>query len=293
MTEVLVLGGTGKTGRRVAAQLAAAGHTARAAARTPGPAAPGVVPVRFAWDEPETYDPALAGVDAVYLVPPARRLDHPPLVRAFLERVRAAGGARVVLLSARGVEHAPPEAPLRAIELALEASGLPWTVLRPSWFMQNLSEDWLREGVVRDGVVPVPTGEGRTAFIDCEDIAEVAVAALTQDGHAGRAYELTGPAALTWAQAAAIVGAQAGREVRHVDVDPAAWEAGAVEAGFDPAYAAVLGMLFAGVRAGAEDGTADGVRAATGREPTSLEAFAAREAAAWRPQPVAAGDAAR
>ncbi len=289
MTEVLVLGGTGKTGRRVAAQLAAAGHTARAAARTPGPAAPGVVPVRFAWDERETYDAALDGVDAVYLVPPARRLDHAPLGRAFLERVRAAGAQRVVVLSARGVDHAPPEAPLRAMELAVEASGLPGTVLRPSWFMQNLSEDWLRDGVVHDGVVPVPTGDGRTAFVDCEDIAAVAVAALTQDGHAGRAYELTGPAALTWARAAEVVGAAAGREVRHVDVDPAAWEADAVQAGFDPAYAALLGMLFAGVRAGAEDGTTDGVRAATGRAPTSLEAFAAREAAAWRGEAVAAG----
>ncbi len=293
MSEVLVLAGTGKTGRRVAARLAAAGHVARAAARTPGEAAPGVVPVRLAWDEPDTHGPALAGADAVYLVPPARRLDHPPLVRAFLERARAAGVGRVVLLSARGADAAGPENPLRAAELAVMGSGLAWTVLRPSWFAQNFSEDWLRDPIARDGVLPAPTGDGRTAFVDAEDIAAAAVAALTEDGHDGRGYVLTGPEALTWAEAAAVVGAAAGREVRHVDVDPAAWEAGAVAAGFSPAYAAVLGALFAGVRAGAEDGTAAGVREATGREPTPLAVVAAREAAAWRPQAVAGGAPAR
>jgi len=288
MSDVLVLAGTGKTGRRVAAGLAAAGHVARAAARRP-PAAPpaGVIPVRFAWDEPATHDAALEGADAVYLVPPALRVDHPPLVRAFLERARAAGVGRVVLLSARGVDQAPAESPLRAVELAVLGSGLPWTVLRPSWFAQNFTEDWLREGIVRAGVIAAPAGEGRTPFVDCEDIAAAAVAALTGDGHAGRAYELTGPQALTWGEAAAVIGAAAGREVRHVDVDPRAWEADVIAAGFDADYAAVLGALFAGIRAGAEDGTADGVREATGREPTPLAAVARREAAAWRAADVA------
>jgi uncharacterized protein YbjT (DUF2867 family) len=278
MTEVLVLAGTGKTGRRVAAQLAAAGHGARAAARRPARDAPeGVTPMRFDWDDPATHDAALRGAEALYLVPPALRLDHPPLVRALLGRARAAGVRRVVLLSARGVERAPEEAALRAAELAVAASGLDWTVLRPTWFAQNFTEDFLRPG--EDGVVAVPAGEGATPFVDCEDVAAVAVAALTEDGHAGEAYELTGPEALTWRRAVELLGAALGRELRYVDADPAEWERGVVAAGLPAAYAAGLGALFAAIRAGAEAGTGDGVPRALGREATALEAVLAREAA--------------
>jgi len=276
MGEYLVLAGTGKTGRRVAARLAAAGHGARAAARHPAAPGEGVRPVRFDWDDPATYDPALAGADGLYLVPPALRMDFAPLVGPLLERAVAAGIGRVVLLSARRVDQAPPENPLRAAELAVAASGLPWTVLRPTWFMQNLSEGTFADGVLR-GRLAVPAGEGRTPFIDAEDIAACAVVALTRDGHAGRAYDLSGPDALTWGEAAAVLGGALGRRIAYEDADPARWEAAL--RGVLGDYAAVLGFLFAGVRAGWEAHLSDGVQALTGREPGSLHAFAAREIA--------------
>jgi uncharacterized protein YbjT (DUF2867 family) len=203
MGEYLVMAGTGKTGRRLAARLAAEGHVARAAARHPSGRGDveGVRPVRFDWDDPATHGPALAGVDGIYLVPPALRVDHAPLVDAFLARTRAAAIPRVVLLTARGVDQAPPESPLRAAELALEATGIASTVLRPSWFMQNFSEGVFAEGV-HAGELAVPAGDGLTPFIDAEDIAAVAAVALTRDGHAGRAYDLSGPEALSWGRAA-------------------------------------------------------------------------------------------
>ena len=114
MSNYLVLGGTGKTGRRVLSHLTAAGHSARAGARTPGPAAPGVEPVRFDWDDDSTWAAALDGVAGVYLVPPALRMDHPPLLAALAERALAAGAYSLVLLSARGVDAGPCSPRLRS-----------------------------------------------------------------------------------------------------------------------------------------------------------------------------------
>jgi len=269
MSEFLVLAGTGKTGRRVAAHLEAEGHAARAAARHPGPGG-----IRFDWDDPATHGPALAGVDAVYVVPPALRLDFVPLVEAFLDQVREAGVRRVVLLTARGVDQAPPN-PLRASELVLEASHLEWTFVRPAWFMQNFSEGVWTEGILREGVLAAPAGDGRSAFVDAQDIAAVVVAALTGEGHGGRAYDLTGPEALTWGEAAQAIAAALGRDIRYEDADPEEWERGIRAAIGD--YGASLAGLFAGVRAGYDAHLADGVRQATGREPTSFATWAERE----------------
>jgi len=271
MSNYLVMAGTGKTGRRVAAQLAAGGHGVRVAARHPGPGG-----VHFDWDDPATHGPALAGVDGVYLVPPPLRLDFVPLVEAFLDRVREAGVPRVVLLTVRGIDQGPPS-PLRTVELMLEGTDLEWSIVRPPWFMQNFTEGVWADPILADGVLAVPAGEGRSPFIDAEDIAAVAVAALTQEGHAGRAYDLSGPEALSWGDAARIMGAALGREVAYVDADPAEWEAGIRSVLGD--YGAILAGLFVGVRAGADAYLSEGVVQATGREPGSFEAWAAREVA--------------
>jgi len=278
MPEHLVLGATGKTGRRLVAALTAAGHTVRAAARTPGPAAPGVTPVAFDWDDPSTHDAALTGVDGVYVIPPAFRLDHPPLVAALLERAAGAGVRRAVLLSARGAD-ADPDGPLARAEAALRDSGLAWTVLRPSWFAQNFTEGAFRPA---GGAVVAPAGEGRVPFIDAQDIADVAAAALAGDGHAGEVYELSGPRALTWAGAAAVLGEHAGRPIAYVDADPAEWQRGAEAAGVPADYAALFGTLFGAIRAGHEAPLSDGVERALGRPATAFEAWAAREATALR-----------
>jgi uncharacterized protein YbjT (DUF2867 family) len=277
MTELLVLGATGKTGRRVVTALTAAGHTVRAAARTPGPAAPGVTPVVFDWDDRSTHDAALAGAGGVYVIPPALRLDHPPLIAAFLDRAKAAGVERAVLLSARGAD-ADPSAPLALAEAAVRDSGLAWTVLRPTWFAQNFTEGAFRP----DGALVAPAAGGAVPFIDAQDIAAVAAAALTGDGHAGQTYELSSDRALTWAQAAAVLAEHAGRPIGYVDADPAEWQRGAEAAGIPADYAALFGILFGVIRAGHEAPVSDGVERALGRPPTSFEAWAAREAGALR-----------
>ena len=277
MSEHLILGATGKTGRRLVTALVDAGHTVRAAARTPGPAAPGVTPVVFDWDDATTHDDALAGVDGVYLIPPAFRLDHPPLIAALLERAAAAGVGRAVLLSARGAD-ADPSGPLARAEAALRDSGLAWSVLRPSWFDQNFTE-----GVFRpDDALVQPAGDGAVPFVDTQDIAEVAAAALTGDGHAGQVYELSGPRALTWAEAAEVLAGHAGRPIGYVDADPEEWQRGVEAAGVPADYAALFGILFGVIRAGHEAPVSDGVERALGRPATSFEDWAAREAGALR-----------
>ncbi len=265
MAQILVLGGTGKTGRRLVQQLTAAGHAPRAAARQAA--------VRFDWDDRTTWAGALAGAEALYLVPPALRMDYVDDAGALLAAARDAGVRRVVHLSARGADAgpAPEQNPLFATERLAEASGLEWTVLRPSWFMQNFTEGFMAP---RGGVIAVPAGDGQVPFVDAEDIAAVAAAALgaADDRHHGQTYELAGPELLDHHEAARLLGA------RYEDADPDEWQRGIVAAGVPEPYAGVLALLLSFVRAGAEARLSDGVQRALGRAPGSFAAFAAREA---------------
>ena len=275
----LVLGGTGKTGRRLTRRLVEAGLTARPAARTPGDPAPGVTPVRFDWDDRSTWGPALDGVDGAYLVPPAMRLDHAPLLRALAERAVEGGTSRLVLLSARGVDQGPDN-PLQAAERAVregagDRAGV--TVVRPTWFMQNFTEAFFAPGLA-GGALVAPTGDGAEPFIDAEDIAAVAAAALTEDGHSGRDYDLSGPAALTFAEVAGVLSTHLGRPVQHVDPPLEQWQAGAVEQGLPAEYAGLLGSLFARIASGDDAHLSTGVQDALGRPPASFAQWTAREA---------------
>ena len=274
MSTYLILGGTGKTGRRISQLLADAGHEVRAASRHPEPGG-----VHFDWDDAATYDPALSGADGAYVVPPAMRLDHAPLIGAFAERAVALGVGRIVALSARG-GNLDPASPLAQMEAAIAASGIDHTAIRPTWFMQNFTESFFVDGIRGEGALVAPTGDGAEPFIDVADIAAVAAEALTGDGHAGEAYDLSGPEAITFARAAELLAPHVGREVRHVDPGADAWKAGAVQNGVPAEYAELLGTLFGYIRTGDDAALSDGVQRALGREPASFEAWAAREAGA-------------
>jgi uncharacterized protein YbjT (DUF2867 family) len=274
----LVLGGTGKTGRRLTRQLVASGLTARTGARMPAEPSPGTEPVRFDWDDRSTWGPALDGVSGAYLVPPAFRMDHAPLLGELAGQAVDLGVARLVLLSARGVDQGPPN-PLSAAELAVrQAAGdrAAVTVVRPSWFMQNFTEAFLAPDPA-DGALVAPTGQGAAPFIDAEDIAAVAAAALTQDGHGGRDYDLSGPAALTFTEVADVLSRHLGRPVRHVDLPLDQWQAGAAESGLPQDYVGMLGGLFSLIASGGDAHLSTGVQDALGRPATSFEQWADRE----------------
>lgn len=274
----LVIGGTGKTGRRVVNLLRERGVPTRVASRSADP--------RFDWDEPDTWDAVLDGMRAVYIVP----LDATPSrTPALVERAVASGARRLVLLSARGTDvpgyfgETFLGAEIKEIhgqgENAVRASGAAWTILRPGWFAQNFSEGVFRDGVLA-GELALPTGDGAGAFVDAEDIAAVAVAALTEPGHGGRVYELSGPRALTIDEALAEIAAATGHRARYVPVEEAEFRAQLVAQGLAEAEAALWTDALTPIRTSREAPVLDGVRRALGRAPRDFTEFARTEAAA-------------
>jgi uncharacterized protein YbjT (DUF2867 family) len=186
------------------------------------------------------------------------------------------GVRRLVLLSGRGEPEA--ERAELAVQEVSDEAGAEWTILRSTWFMQNFSEDYMLEHVL-SGEIRLPAGDVPTPFLDAEDIADVAVAALTDEGHVGQLYELTGPRSLTFAEAAAEIAEATGREVRYVPVSLEEHAAEAAEHGVPGEVIELLTYLFSEVVDGRNAHTTDGVRRALGREPKDFRDYA-RDAAA-------------
>jgi uncharacterized protein YbjT (DUF2867 family) len=267
----LVVGGTGTTGRRVAARLTALGRPVRIGTRSSSP--------RFDWDDADTWAPALDGVGAAYLTyaPDLGMPEAAERIRRFAEVARSAGVRRLVLLAGRGQHgHAPAER-------AVQESGLEWTVVRSAWFAQNFSEGFLAH-LVADGTVPVPAGDALEPFLDAEDLADVVVTALTEDGHDGEFYELTGPRLLGFADAAAEISRARDAHVAYLPIAEADFAAALAAEGTPAPLTDVLCEVFAELREGDNASTTDDVERVLGRPPRDFAAFAAAAAngGAWR-----------
>ncbi len=258
---ILVLGATGSTGRRVASRLSGAGHAVRRASRRGE--------VRFDWTDRDTWAGALDGVERVYLMAPHEL----PIDPEFVHEAVARGVRRLVLLSTRGVVEMRDERLLAAERLVRE-SGVGWTVLRPDWFNQNFDEGFFRSAVSA-GELVLPLGDRKQAFVDADDIAAVAVAALTEDGHEGEVHEVTGPEALSFPQALDVLAGVTGRKVEF--------------RGTPEDYRAVMPADLADEQIRAWDALPDGeptdtVARVTGRAPKSFQDYATQawEGGAWR-----------
>jgi uncharacterized protein YbjT (DUF2867 family) len=268
----VVIGGTGKTGRRVAERLAATGRPVRIGSRGGAPA--------FDWADPNGWAPVLEGAHAVYVA------YHPDLafpgaaqaVAALAAVAARCGVRRVVLLSGRG------EPGAQAAEREVAAAGPEWAVVRASFFAQNFSEGFLVDAV-RAGVLALPAGEVGEPFVDADDLAEVAVAALTAPVAPNRVHEVTGPRLLTFAEVAAELSAAAGHEVVYRPVSGEEFVAGMVAEGVPADLAGAYGELFGEVLDGRNASVTDGVRVALGRPPRDFATYAAAAAATgvWSP----------
>ena len=268
----LVLGGTGKTGRRVAERLQARGIPVRIGSRSGEPP--------FDWDKPETWAPALQGMSSAYIsyYPDIAVPGAADLVGSFANVAGKNGVPRLVLLTGRGEEEA------EHAEQAVRDSGADLTIVRSTWFMQNFSEDYMVDYVLA-GEIPLPAGDTPEPFVDADDIADVAVAALTDDKHIGELYELTGPRLLTFADTADEIGKATGRDIRYVPVSIEEFAAAAYEQHVPTEVVELLSYLFAEVLDGRNAHLTDGVQRALGREPRDFSGYA-REAAAsgvWTP----------
>ncbi len=262
---VLVTGGTGKTGRRVAARLAARGVQTRISSRS--------ADVALDWNDSSTWSPALDGVTSVYLAysPDLAIPGATDTIRAFVDTAKAHGVEHIVLLSGRGEEEA------QACEQIVAASGLRWTVVRASWFAQNFSEGEFVHMVMNDAIT-LPARDIPEPWIDINDIADVAVAALTEPGHDGEIYEVTGPDALTMTEIAEMISEASGRPIAYVDVPHAGFVAGLEEAGLPGDLVWLLGYLFDTVLDGRNSKVCDGVERALGRPARSFRDYAQRMA---------------
>ena len=265
----LVLGGTGKTGSRVAQKLTARGLPVRIGSRS--------AERPFDWEDPDTWAPALADVGSVYIAyqPDLAFPGAAATVGSFARLAVERGARRLVLLSGRN------EVGAQLAEQEVQASGAAWTVVRSSFFAQNFSEGPWADSIV-SGEFAVPAGDVTEPFIDVDDIADVVVAALTDDAHVGRLYEVTGPRLMTFGDVAAAISAATGRDVRYRPVSSAEFAAGLRAEGLPDELVDGLTDLFAEVLDGRSSSLADGVQRALGRPPRDFADYARRAAAAGR-----------
>ncbi|MGW2014198.1 NmrA family NAD(P)-binding protein [Streptomyces sp. NPDC001927] len=270
----LVIGATGTTGSRTCAQLTAAGHAVRAAGRRGTPVA-GAEPVRFDWYDPASHADALDGAERVYVIPPVGDPDPAGVVLPFLRRARAAGVRRAVLLSSSAIPEGGPA--VGQVHKALPGIFDEWAVLRPSWFMQNFTGDHVHAQSIRtDGVVSTATGTGRVGFVDAEDIAAVAVRALTDVHAPDTDLVLTGPEALGYDDIATIVTEVTGRAVTHRQLSHAELR-DRLTAFMPEEFATMLAAMDRSIAEGAEDRVTDTVQRVTGRPAHSFRSVAERE----------------
>jgi uncharacterized protein YbjT (DUF2867 family) len=265
-TTTLVLGGTGKTGRRVADRLRERNMPVRVGSRS------GLQP--FDWENSATWAGALRDVKAVYVsyYPDLAAPGATQAIREFTKVAVSSGVQHLVLLSGRG----EPEA--QACEQIVRESGIDWTVLRASWFAQNFSEGYLLDSVLA-GEVVLPAGNVGEPFVDTDDIADVAAVALSEPGHAGKLYELTGPRLLTFAEAVGEIAKATRREIRYVQVSHEEYAAGLVEAQIPPELISFIGYLFKEVLDGRNASLTNGVTQALGRAPRDFADYARKTAA--------------
>ena len=266
----LVLGATGKTGRRVVQRLSEKGYAVRNGSRHSDPP--------FHWDNQNSWDTVLDGVTAAYIsyAPDLAIPGATDAVHAFVGQAVEHGVQRLVLLSGRGEDEA------QACELIIQRPDIEWTVVRCSWFSQNFSEGEFL-GMVLAGEVALPAGDVGEPFVNTDDIADVAVAALTEDGHAGQVYEVTGPRLLTFAEAVEEISQATGRVIQYTQILHEAFVAGIAEVGLPANIAWLLDYLFATVLDGRNASLGDGVQKALGREPRDFADFCRATAAsgAW------------
>jgi uncharacterized protein YbjT (DUF2867 family) len=268
--KILVIGSNGTIGTPLVKALLAKGESVKAASRT-GKAADGAEGARFDYTDASTYADAFDDVDRLFLILAGGRLDAIDALTPVVEEA-ARRKVKIVFLSVFGVD-ADDSIPYRQIELKIIASGVPYVILRPNWFADNFHSYW--KAGIEHGQIAVPAGEGKSSFIDVRDIADSAAAALTSDAFDGKAFNLTGPRAIGYGEAAAIISQAIGKPVSYGPVSDEVFIGILTGAGVPKDYASFLASIFHPVREGWTSAVTGDVETLTGHAPHSLEAYVA------------------
>lgn len=278
---ILITGATGNVGSEIARQLIAQGVRPKIFVRDTdklsdliGIDGYDVAPGDF--NDEAAFEAALEGVSAIYMVTNQSDAFRDALKR-MVKQIEPKGIKNFVLLSAEGDADSDVFFVQRTGELEdiVKATNLPWTILRPDWFMQNFA------GFVAMGMVAFPAGPGKTSFTDVRDVAEVAIKALTEAGHTHRTYRLTGPDAMTFEGAAKRISATLGREIPFVAISPDDLRDGLIAQGAEPWYAQMNADMTFALREGFSFSPSNDIRFLLGREARSIETFVADHAAQW------------
>jgi len=286
MKKFLVVGASGTVGSEIVRLLQEQGHAVRATThrREAAGTREGVERVYLDVGTGDGISQALAGVDRAFFLAPPGYADQHKILSPLVAEAKRRGLDKVVLMSAMGANTA--DTPFRRVEVELERSGLRYNIIRPNWFMQNFNTFWLA-GVRDEGAIRLPAGTAKTSFIDARDIAAVAVHLLTTDAQDNRDFDLTGPAAITHAEVARVLGKAVGRKVTYEDIDPAVLRKGLLEGGVPADYVEFLLVILGFLKQGYAERTTSTVRDLLGRDPIPFERYAQDHRDAWAPRKAA------
>jgi len=281
--KVFVYGGTGLVSGGLIELLLKKGHHVTAGSRNPSAQKK---TDRLEWVQTDAFKPELGqdglkGADAVFLFSPPGYTNQYDILKPWIDSAKKHGVKKVVLMTAMGVDSAPPEAPMRKLELYLESSGLKYVILRPNWFMQNFHTFWI-SGILKDKKIYFPGGDAKTSFIHSHDISASALAVLESDTFNNSAYNLTGKEALTHSEVAKILSSATGLGIEYADITPEAFKSGLLSAGLPEDYSDFLVMIAGALKAGYSSAVLDNVQKLTGKAPLSFEEYAKENKAKWQ-----------
>ena len=280
--KIFVYGANGMVGHSLVENLLAAGHEVFAGTRNPdaGKKASGLTWTSADAVKPELGLEVLEKVDRAFFISPPGFTDQYKILGPWLEKAKSVKLGKFVLMTAMGVEHAPPEAPFRKLELAVESSGLNWNILRPNWFMQNFQTFWIG-GILKDKKIYFPGGQAKASFIDARDIAASAAALLLKDDQKNKALNITGPAAVSHDEVAAILSSATGLSISYADITPEDFKAGLLSGGVPADYADFLVYIAGALKDGHASAVLATVKEITGKPPITFEQYAKDNAKAW------------
>ena len=280
--KIFVYGSTGTVASTLVDKLLAAGHEVFAGTRDPEKMAKRerLTPVKVDSQKPSEGTEVLEKADAAFLIGPPMVVDAYAALKPFIEKAKAVKIRKLVQMTAMGVEHAPAEAPMRHLELDIEALGVPWNIIRPNWFMQNFHTFWI-SGILKDSKIYFPGGEAKASFIDARDIAATAFELLTTDKFVNRAFNLTGAEALTHGEVAARLSQATGKNITYADITSEAFQEALIGAGLPKDYVGFLAYIAQALKDGHATAVSGDVKLITGNDPTAFDRYAADFKAKW------------